>query len=89
MAWHLQKPAQEQQFSKYPVLTEQTMEYAMTRETLKTENQVHWGTGGRSEETVPAVSPCVRIRKPAASIRPASPMVGQPRSTCSMVFPMK
>lgn len=26
------------------------MEYAMTRQTLKTENQVHWGTGGRSEE---------------------------------------
>ena len=26
------------------------MEYAMTRETLKTENQVFWGTGGRSEE---------------------------------------
>lgn len=26
------------------------MEYAMTRETLKTENQVHWGSGGRSEE---------------------------------------
>src|ERR1700674_5947467 len=31
-------------------LTEQTMEYAMTRETLKTENHVHRGTGGRSEE---------------------------------------
>ena len=26
------------------------MEYAMTKETLKTENQVYWGTGGRSEE---------------------------------------
>ena len=26
------------------------MEYAMTRETLRTENQVFWGTGGRSEE---------------------------------------
>lgn len=26
------------------------MEYAMTKETLKTENQIHWGTGGRSEE---------------------------------------
>ena len=26
------------------------MEYAMRQETLKTENQVYWGTGGRSEE---------------------------------------
>ena len=52
MARRLQMTGQVQQLTKPQTIaprTEATMEYAMTRETLKTENQVFWGTGGRSE----------------------------------------